>query len=52
MRMGSLIRATVLRGYPDLVRELGGDPELLLARFGIPSGVEFQEDAFIPIDAF
>ena len=34
--MGSLIRATTLWGYGDLVRELGGDPEVFLARFGIP----------------
>lgn len=50
--MGSLIRATVLRGYGDLVRELGGDPELFLSRFGIPPGVEFQEDAFISFGAY
>ena len=34
--MGSLIRATNLWGYPELVRELGGDPEAFLARFHIP----------------
>lgn len=50
--MGSVIRATVLRGYPELVRELGGDPEPFLARFGIPSGVEDQKDAFIPFAAY
>ena len=36
--MGSLIRAAAMRGYPELVRELGGDPAALLARFGIPVG--------------
>ena len=50
--MGSLIRATNLWGYVDLVRELGGDPEPLLARFHIPPGIEHQDDAFVPFDAF
>jgi AraC-like DNA-binding protein len=50
--MGSLIRSTVLWGYDDLVRELGGDPELFLSRFGIPPGIENQEDAFISFDAY
>ncbi len=45
--MGSLIRASAMRGYPELVRELGGDPAVFLARFGIPVGAEQQEDAFI-----
>ena len=51
-RMGSLIRATILWGYGDLVRELGGDPEAYLSRFHIPAGVEHQEDAFISFEAF
>jgi AraC-like DNA-binding protein len=50
--MGSLIRSTVLWGYGDLVRELGGDPELFLARFGIAPGIERQEDAFISFDGY
>ena len=50
--MGSLIRSSVLWGYDDLVRELGGDPEHFLSRFGIPPGVENQEDAFISFDAY
>jgi AraC-like DNA-binding protein len=45
--MGSLIRATNLWGYSDLVRELGGDPQQLLSRFGIPVDAELQPDAFI-----
>ena len=45
--MGSLIRATNLWGYPDLVRELGGDPKPLLARFQIPIGIEREPDAFV-----
>ncbi|KRA32376.1 MULTISPECIES: AraC family transcriptional regulator [unclassified Nocardioides] len=50
--MGSLIRATNMWGYVDLVRELGGDPEALLARFGIPFGIEHQDDTFVPVDPF
>ncbi len=50
--MGSLIRATTLWGYGELVTELGGDPQRFLTRFGIPPGVEDEEDAFISIDAY
>ncbi|MGB8791261.1 MAG: AraC family transcriptional regulator [Mycobacterium sp.] len=50
--MGSLLRATTLFGYSDLVRELGGDPEVFLSRFRIPPGIENQEDAFISFDAY
>jgi AraC-like DNA-binding protein len=50
--VGSLIRATTLWGYRELVRELGGDPQHFLTRFGIPLGVEDQEDAFISIAAY
>ncbi len=50
--MGSLIRATTLWGYRELVLELGGDPQLFLTRFGIPSGIENQEDGFISFDAY
>jgi len=46
--MGSLIRATNLLGFTELVRELGGDPEPLLARHRIPRDVASVEDAFIP----
>lgn len=49
--MGSLIRATNLWGYPELVRELGGDPGALLDRFGIPVGAEHAEDAFVSYPA-
>ena len=50
--MGGLIRATNLWGYPELVRELGGDPVPLQERFHIPSGVEHVEDAFMSFDGF
>jgi AraC-like DNA-binding protein len=45
--MGSLVRATAMWGYPELVRELGGDPAAFLARFHIPAGAEHQEEAFV-----
>ena len=45
--MAHLIRATNLWGYPDLVRELGGDPARLLARFQIAVGIEQEPDAFV-----
>ncbi len=48
--MGSLIRATAMWGYPELVVELGGDPAAFLARFHIPAGAEHQEDAFISFE--
>ena len=50
--MGSLIRSTNMWGYPDLVRELGGDPGPLLARCHLAPGVENEEDAFVSIEAF
>jgi len=49
--MGSLIRATSLWGYEDLVTDLGGDPEALLSRFHITSEVARQEDAFVPFES-
>jgi len=49
--MPSLIRATNLRGYGDLIRELGADPQPFLSRFHISPGVESEEDAFIPFEA-
>jgi AraC-like DNA-binding protein len=45
--MGSLIRATNVLGFDDLVRELGGDPAPLLKRHGIRPDVEYVEDAFV-----
>jgi AraC-like DNA-binding protein len=45
--MSSLIRAAAMWGYPELVRELGGDPDAFLSRFHIPAGAEHQDDAFI-----
>src|SRR5690348_7482777 len=48
--MSSLIRAANLWGYPELVRELGGDPGPLLARFHVPPGIEHEDDAFLPFE--
>jgi AraC-like DNA-binding protein len=50
--LGSLIRATNLYGYGDLVRELGADPAPLLKRYGIRPGIELVEDAFVPYAPF
>ncbi|MET0474596.1 MAG: AraC family transcriptional regulator [Mycobacterium sp.] len=50
--MGNFIRATTLGGYRELVRDLGGQPRPLLARFDIPRGVEDQDEAFISFDAY
>lgn len=49
--MGSLIRSTGLWGFPDLVRELGGDPVPLLQRFGLAPGVEREDDALVSLEA-
>lgn len=50
--MSSLLRATNLWGYADLVRQLGGDPGPLLARYRIHPGIEHVEDAFVSFAAF
>jgi len=47
--MGPLIRAASLRGFAPLVRELGGNPEALYARFGIDAASLAQDDALVPI---
>lgn len=49
--MSSLIRATNLWGYGDLVRELGGDPAPLLDRFHLPRDIESREEAFVSFEA-
>ena len=50
--MSSLIRAAAMWGYPELVRQLGGDPEAFLSRFHIPPGAEHQQDAFVSFAAW
>jgi AraC-like DNA-binding protein len=52
IEMGSLIRATNLWGYSDLMRELGADPRPFLKRFEIRPGIEHEEDAFVSLDRF
>ncbi len=50
--MGSLLRATALWGYDDLVTQLGGDPAALRERFQIQAGIESQPEGFISIDGY
>jgi AraC-like DNA-binding protein len=50
--VGTLIRATNMWGYRDLVLRLGADPEAIQRRFGITPGAEHVEEAFLPFDAF
>lgn len=49
--MGPMIRAASLRGFADLVDDLGGDPASLVARFGIDPRALGDDDALIPITA-
>ena len=50
--MESLLRATAMWGFGDLVRGLGADPEQLQRRFGIAPGAEHEDDALITLQAF
>jgi len=43
----SLIRATALSHFPELVRELGGDPEELLAAHGIRAADAGRSDVYV-----
>lgn len=47
--MAPVVRAASLRGFVPLVRELGGDPETYLRRFGIPSDTLSADDGLLPI---
>lgn len=49
--MGPLIRAASLRGFAPLIRDLGGDPQVFLERFGIPADALDVDDGLIPITA-
>lgn len=49
--VGPFIRAASLRGFVDLVDELGGEPETLLRRFGLDREVLSDDDGLIPITA-
>jgi len=50
--MGSLIRVAAMRGYSELVTQLGADPTQFLARFQIPAGAEYRDDGFVSFEAF
>lgn len=49
--MGSVVRAAVLRGFPELVDRLGGDAAALLARLRVPDGALDSDDALLPARA-
>lgn len=49
--MESLIRASAMWGFGDLVRELGADPERMQRRFGISPGAEHEDDALVSLQA-
>jgi AraC-like DNA-binding protein len=46
-----MIRAASLRGFAPLVRELGGDPNALLARFGIDDQALVDDEGLVSITA-
>lgn len=48
----SLIRGASLLGYPDLVKELGADPGLLLRAAGVPPAAVGDPEAWIDFDGF
>lgn len=50
--MGHAIRAANLWGYDALVRDLGGDPEPLLARLHLPPQARRPDDAYLPFRSF
>jgi AraC-like DNA-binding protein len=50
--MPTLIRASNMWGFGTLVRDLGGNPARLQARFGITPAAEHEEDAFIAFEPF
>lgn len=44
----SFVRATVLTAFPELIRELGGDPAALFAQAGVPLEHVGDPDHFLP----
>ncbi len=50
--MASYVRAAALRGFDDLVRDLGGDPEDLLHRAQIDPAVLGDDDALLSTGRF
>lgn len=51
VRVGPMIRAASLRGFDDLVDELGGNPGELFRRFGLDQDVLDDDDGLISITA-
>ncbi len=49
--MTAMVRATVLHGFVDVVRSLGGDPSPLLRRQGLTKASLATDDALIPLIA-
>lgn len=49
--LGSLIRSASLSGYAELVRSLGGDPQALLRKVGLPQRLLQDPEALIPNNA-
>jgi AraC-like DNA-binding protein len=49
--MGPMIRAASLRGFVPIVEQLGGDPDALLARFGITRSDLDSDEGLISITA-
>lgn len=49
--LGSLIRSASLSGYPELVRDLGGDPQVLLRKVGLSARLLQDPEALIPNNA-
>ncbi len=49
--MADLIRGAALTQLPELITELGGDPDTLLARAGIPAAAVGAHDKFVPFSA-
>ncbi|MFR0692968.1 AraC family transcriptional regulator [Enterobacterales bacterium AE_CKDN230030158-1A_HGKHYDSX7] len=47
--MTTLIRATSLRGFPQLVTQLGGNPQAMLARFRIDPGLLEDDEGRMPL---
>jgi len=45
----AVIRATALSSFPELVREVGGDPDRLLAQVGIDPSDVGRPDVFVPL---
>lgn len=45
----AVIRATALSFFPEVVREVGGDPDRLLAQVGIDPSDAGRSDVFVPL---